>query len=105
MKFILSYCLTFLVYTNIEAQISGGIISRDTLVRCVMDLRKDTTIINSKGAVINTSISGTGLFVLNEQDAYIVTAAHVAKSMDFSSYIIMGGSNDIPKKIYLLDLI
>ncbi|MBB6108913.1 hypothetical protein SAMN05421821_103147 [Mucilaginibacter lappiensis] len=25
--------------------------------------------------------------------------------MDFSSYIIMGGSNDVPRKVYLLDLI
>jgi S1-C subfamily serine protease len=58
------------------------------------------------GKVVKRNISGSGLFVAKTQGKlYIVTAAHVAKSMDFTSYIIIRGNNDMPRKIMIMDLI
>jgi len=81
------------------------IISRDSLVRSVVELTKDTTIIDKNGKFIPSLITGTALLVAKGNDLYIVTAAHVARSDDFSAKVILRGKNDRPQTIMLMDLI
>lgn len=48
--------------------------------------------------------SGSGIFVTNESRFYILTAAHVAKTMGQKTYIIICGKNDRPIKLNLFEI-
>lgn len=65
--------------------------TKEQLVTCCVKL------ISSKG-------SGSGIFMLDNQNLYIVTASHVAIDMDALSFIIIDGTNHIPSKIKLADI-
>jgi len=62
--------------------------TKDQLLRCCVKL------ISPKG-------SGSGVFMLDNQDLYLITASHVAVDIDASSIIIIDGINHMPVKIYL----
>lgn len=72
------------------------IANADQLAITVVNLRKE----KSPGK----EVTGTGSFVSKDNNLYIVTAAHVAKEMDNSSYIIIQGKNNLPVKLDLLKL-
>jgi hypothetical protein len=100
---ILSWLVIYNCYAN--GQNNHFYVSRDSLAKCVVELCKDTNVI-IKGQIVKQTIIGTGLLVSKDSNyMYIVTASHVAKSMDFTSYAIFYGDNDTPRKVYLIDLI
>lgn len=72
------------------------IATADQLTITVVNLRKTITPDNE--------LIGTGSFIVNGNDIYIVTATHVSKNMDKTAYIILQGTNNFPVKIELSKL-
>lgn len=50
-------------------------------------------------------VIGTGSFIEKDGKLYIITASHVAKVMDNSSYVILQGENNKPVKLFLFELV
>lgn len=48
---------------------------------------------------------GTGSFIEKDGNLYIITASHVAKMMDNSSYVILQGENNRPVRLSLFELV
>lgn len=99
MKNLTLILLTTLTFSLVmEAQEKGKIIiaTADQLAITVVNLRKE----KSPGK----EVTGTGSFISKGNDLYIVTAAHVAKEMDNSAYVIIQGKNNLPVEIDLLKL-
>lgn len=48
---------------------------------------------------------GTGIFIVKNNDPYLLTAAHVVKNMNSEAYAILSDINGIPTKVLLSDLL
>lgn len=94
---ILVFLLTTILTTSMSAQEKENIIvTADQLAITVVNLRKEI----SPGK----EITGTGSFIEKGNELYIITASHVSKAMDDSSYVIIQGKNNLPIKIELKKL-
>jgi S1-C subfamily serine protease len=93
---ILILLFNTLLNTSMEAQENNPILNADQLTITVVNLRKE------KSPGIEST--GTGSFITKGDDLYIVTASHVSKDMDDTSYVIIQGENNLPIKIELKKL-
>ena len=75
------------------------ILNKDQLSSIVLNLRNEVINNNQTSTII-----GTGSFIVHKDIPYIVTAGHVAKSMNEKSYIIIKGQNDSSITIKIFDL-
>lgn len=86
----------------------GQIINRDQLAITVVRLVDQTNSIstNTAGQIViaTRTESGTGFFVSSSNSLFLVTAAHIAKSMHETSEAILRGDKDVPLKVNLSDL-
>jgi hypothetical protein len=48
---------------------------------------------------------GTAVFILKNNEPYLLTAAHVVKNINLQSYIILSDKNGIPKSVLLTELL
>jgi S1-C subfamily serine protease len=95
-KIILILLFNTILNSSMEAQENNPILTADQLTITVVNLRKE------KSPGIEST--GTGSFIAKGDDLYIVTASHVSKEMDDTSYVIIQGENNLPIKIELKKL-
>lgn len=48
---------------------------------------------------------GTAIFIAKNEEAYLLTAAHVVKNMNDQAYVILSDQNGIPTKVLLSELL
>jgi S1-C subfamily serine protease len=52
----------------------------------------------------NIMLTGTGFFVLHNDNLYLVTATHVSRNMDSKAYVIGHAYDDHPVKLSIIDI-
>lgn len=90
---IITIFFSLVLITQIKSQsiIKAKTASTEEINKSILNMRKGDG-------------TGTGMFLVNNGETYIVTASHVANMMDESSYIIIQGDRNQPIKLQLKEL-